>query len=129
MSFRSWCKFFDAAEDYGDAEKILGKTVKSFREEVIIATKVGIRGGYKPNLSRKYLLKAHFNDPNTPVREVIKTLEELVGMGKIRYYGVCHLPYEIIEEYCECEVGNPFSVLAEFSVVNKESYKNLFPFT
>lgn len=73
--------FFDTAEGYGHAEEILGDTVKPFREEIIIGTKVGIREGHKPNLSREYVLKAcedslerlktdyldlyqvHFNDP------------------------------------------------------------------
>jgi len=142
-TFELGVNFFDTAEGYGDAEKILGKAVKSFREEIIIATKVGVRGGYKPNLSRKYILKAcegslkrlktdyidlyqvHFNDPTTPVEEVIETLEELVDRGKIRYYGVGHLPQEIVKEYCE--VGDPFSVLAEFSAVSREAYEKLFP--
>ena len=104
---------------------------------------MGIREGYKPNLSRKYVLKAcdrslkrlktdyidlyqvHFNDPVTPIGEVVKTLEELVDMGKIRYYGVGHLPKEVIKEYCE--IGDLFSVLAEFSAVSRESYESLFP--
>ena len=109
-AFKLGANFFDTAEGYGDAEKILGETVESFREEIIIATKVGIRKGFEPNLSRKYVLKAcdrslkrlktdyidlyqvHFNDPVTPIGEVVKTLEELVDMGKIRYYGIGHLP-------------------------------------
>ena len=142
-AFKLGANFFDTAEGYGDAEKILGETVESFREEIIIATKVGIGEGYKPNLSRKYVLKAcdrslkrlktdyidlyqvHFNDPVTPIGEVVKTLEELVDMGKIRYYGVGHLPKEVIKEYCE--IGDPFSVLAEFSAVSRESYESLFP--
>jgi len=52
-AFKLGVNFFDTAEGYGDAEKILGKTVESFREEIIIATKVGLRKGYEPNLSRK----------------------------------------------------------------------------
>ena len=142
-AFELGVNFFDTAESYGNAEEILGKTVKSFREEVIIATKVGIRGGYKPNLSRKYVLKAcdrslkrlktdyidlyqiHFDDLATPIVEVVNTLEELVDMGKIRHYGVGHLPIEAIKEYCEN--GNPLSALAEFSAVSKESYESLSP--
>lgn len=136
--------FFDTAEGYGHAEHILGEAVKSFREEIIIATKVGIRGGHKPNLSREYILKAckgslkrlktdyidlyqvHFSDPTTPIKETVKVLQELVDNGKIRHYGVGHLSKEVIEQYCE--IGNPFSALVELSLVARESYNNLLPF-
>ncbi|MCD6142785.1 aldo/keto reductase, partial [Thermococcus sp.] len=35
--------FFDTAEAYGNAEQILGEIVKPFREDIYIATKVGVR--------------------------------------------------------------------------------------
>ncbi len=135
--------FFDTAEAYGNAEQILGETVKPFREEVYIATKVGVRRSISPDLSKDYIKKAceeslkrlqtdyidlyqvHFHDPTTPVEETIEALEELVEKGNIRYYGVGHMPLEITEEYCR--LGNPFSVLAEFSAVARESYEKLLP--
>ncbi len=136
--------FFDTAEAYGNAEEILGETVKPFREEVYIATKVGVKSDVKPNLSRDYIKRAceesfrrlqtdyidlyqvHFHDPTTPVEETVEALEKLVEEGKIRYYGVGHLPLDITEEYCR--LGKPFSVLAEFSAVARESYEKLLPF-
>jgi aryl-alcohol dehydrogenase-like predicted oxidoreductase len=142
-AFELGVNFFDTAEAYGNAEEILGKAVKAFRKEIYIATKVGIREGYKPNLSREYIRKAceeslkrlqtdyidlyqvHFNDPNTPMEDTIDVLEELVDKGKIRYYGVCHLPKEVIEDYCK--IGNPFSALVELSAVARESHGNIFP--
>ncbi len=81
--------FFDTAEGYGEGEKILGKAINSFREDVHIATKVGVREGIKPNLSESYIRKAcdrslkqldtdyidlyqvHFHDSTTPVEETI----------------------------------------------------------
>lgn len=135
--------FFDTAEAYGNAEEILGETLKPFREDVYIATKVGIRGSIRPNLSKDYIKKAceeslkrlqtdyidlyqvHFHDPTTPIEETLEALEDLVEEGKIRYYGVGHLPIEVTEEYCR--LGKPFSVLAEFSAVARESYEKLLP--
>lgn len=142
-AFELGVNFFDTAEAYGNAEEILGEAVKAFREEIHIATKVGLREGYKPDLSREYIKKAcveslqrlqtdyidlyqvHFNDPNTPIEETVSVLKELVDEEKIRYYGVCHLPKAVIEDYCK--IGNPFSVLAELSAVARESHENLFP--
>jgi len=135
--------FFDTAEGYGDAERILGDAIKPFRKEVYIATKVGVKGNYKSNLSREYIKRAceeslkrlqtdhidlyqvHFSDPDTPVEETVGALEELASEGKIRYYGVCHLSKEVIEQYCR--IGKPFSVLAELSAVARESRKNFLP--
>ncbi len=37
--------FFDTAEGYGDAERVLGETVKAYRDKIHIATKVGIKDG------------------------------------------------------------------------------------
>jgi len=142
-AFELGVNFFDTAEAYGDAEKILGDAIKLFRQEVCIATKVGVKGDYKPNLSREYILKAcekslkrlqtdyidlyqvHFSDPNTPVVETVGALEELVKAGKIRYYGVCHLSRDVVEQYCR--IGKPFSVLAELSAVAREARENFLP--
>ena len=135
--------FFDTAEAYGDAEQILGETVKPFRQEVYLATKVGVRGGFKPNLSAEYIKRAcegslerlqtdyidlyqvHFDDPETPVEETVGALEELTSEGKIRRYGVGHLPVERVEAYFQA--GKVFSVLMELSAVARESPKKLLP--
>jgi aryl-alcohol dehydrogenase-like predicted oxidoreductase len=140
-AFELGVNFFDTSEAYGKAEEILGEVVRPFREEIFIATKVGIREGHTPSLSEEYVRKAcevslerlqtdyidlyqvHFNDPNTPIRETADALEELVDEGKIHHYGVCHLQKEVIKEYCE--IGNPFSALVELSAVARESYGNL----
>ena len=49
---------FDTAEGYGDAEQILGESVRPFRDDVIVATKVGVRGGSKADLSPAYVTRA-----------------------------------------------------------------------
>lgn len=136
--------FFDTAEGYGDAERILGRVVKPFREEILIATKVGIRQGTKPNLSKNYIYEAcirslrqldtdyidlyqvHFDDPQTPVSETLEALDSLVSEGKIHAYGVGHLPIERVKEYCE--LGSPFSILMELSAVSRKSREELLPF-
>jgi aryl-alcohol dehydrogenase-like predicted oxidoreductase len=135
--------FFDTAEGYGNAEKILGETVKPFRDDILLATKVGIREGIKPNLSKDYIIEAcdlslknlqtdyidiyqiHFDDPATPVEETVAALEELAEKEKIRYYGVGHLPTERVKQYCE--LGDPFTLLMELSAVARKSRDALLP--
>lgn len=135
--------FFDTAYTYGDAERILGEAVKPIRDDIYIATKIGVKQNIKPDLSRKYvknvceeslerlqthyidLYQVHFDDPNTPVKETVGALEELVDDGKIRQYGVGHLPLERVETYCEA--GDIFSVLMELSAVARNSRKTLLP--
>lgn len=125
--------FFDTAHVYGDAERVLGEIVKPYRDEVYVATKIGIKENVRPDLSREYVRKCceeslerlqthyidlyqvHFDDPRTPVDETVHTLNELVDEGKIRVYGVGHLPLERVKEYCD--MGNVFSVLMELSAV------------
>jgi aryl-alcohol dehydrogenase-like predicted oxidoreductase len=137
--------FFDTADTYGtNAEKILGTALRPFRSDVFIATKVGIRDRGQPKLNANYVHQAcedslqrmqidiidlyqiHFDDPNTPIEETVTALEKLVREGKIRRYGLGHLPLEVLKEYSE--VGNPFSVLMELSAVGREARDAVLPF-
>ena len=101
---------FDSADVYskGLAEEILGQAIKGRRDQVIVSTKGSFRMGAGPNdigSSRHYLTRAveaslrrlgtdyidlyqlHGFDAQTPVEEVLQTLDGLVRAGKIRYIG------------------------------------------
>jgi len=101
---------FDSANTYSDglAEEILGKAIAGRRDRVLISTKASFRHGPGPNdigSSRFQLLRAidaslgrlgtdyidlfqlHGFDAMTPVEEVLRTLDDLVRAGKIRYIG------------------------------------------
>ena len=101
---------FDSADVYskGLAEEILGQAIKGRRDQVIVSTKGSFRMGTGPNdlgSSRHYLTRAvegslrrlgtdyidlyqlHGFDAQTPVEEVLQTLDGLVRAGKIRYIG------------------------------------------
>jgi aryl-alcohol dehydrogenase-like predicted oxidoreductase len=101
---------FDSADVYSDgqAEEILGKAIAGRRDQVLISTKASFRNGQGPNdvgSSRFHLLRAvdaslrrlgtdyidlfqlHGFDARTPVEEVLRTLDDLVRAGKIRYIG------------------------------------------
>lgn len=101
---------FDSADNYsgGLAEEILGEAIRGRRDQVIISTKSTFRTGPGPNdvgSSRWRLIRAvdaslrrlgtdyidlyqlHGFDAQTPVEEVLHTLDDLVVAGKIRYIG------------------------------------------
>ena len=101
---------FDSADGYGggDAEQILGQTIKGRRDKVLISTKATFPTGSGPNevgSSRFHLLETverslrrlgtdyidlfqlHGFDAKTPVEETLRVLDDLVTAGKIRYIG------------------------------------------
>lgn len=101
---------FDSADNYSDglAEEILGKAIQGHRDEVLISTKATFRVGAGPNdvgSSRQHLLRScegalrrlgtdhidlyqlHAFDALAPVEEVLRTLDDLVRSGKVRYIG------------------------------------------
>ncbi|HEV7672724.1 MAG TPA: aldo/keto reductase [Thermoanaerobaculia bacterium] len=101
---------FDSADVYsqGRAEEILGQAIKGRRDQVLLSTKGSFRTGQGPNdvgSSRHYLTRAveaslrrlgtdyldlyqlHGFDATTSVEEALRTLDDLVRAGKIRYLG------------------------------------------
>ena len=135
--------FFDTADVYGPGEEVLGRAVAPFRGEVWIATKVGASADGKPNCSRAHVLAScdkslqrlgaeridlyqiHMNDPHTPVAETVGALAELKAAGKIRHYGVGHLPLSRVAEYAE--TGHVFSLLTELSAVSRGALDAALP--
>ncbi|MDI7248302.1 MAG: aldo/keto reductase [Bacillota bacterium] len=135
--------FFDTADAYGNAESILGEIVHDFRGDIHIATKVGVVSGASVDLSPARVTKAceeslerlgtdyidlyqvHFDDPKTPVEDVVGALGSLVASGKIRHYGVGHLPADKVARYAE--IGRPLSVLMELSAAARDARAKLLP--
>ncbi len=135
---------FDTAATYGDeAEKLLGEVVSPVREDVIISTKIGMGEDGKPSLSYEDVKNAcensldrlstdyidiylvHFDDPETSVEETINALDDLKKEGKIKHYGVSHLPTKRVEEYLK--KGDVSFCLMELSAVSRKSRKELLP--
>lgn len=99
---------FDTANVYsgGAAEEILGKAIAGMRDKVLLSTKATFKMSDGPNdygSSRQHLIKSceeslkrlktdyidiyhmHGFDGVTPVEETLKTLENLIQSGKVRY--------------------------------------------
>jgi aryl-alcohol dehydrogenase-like predicted oxidoreductase len=100
--------FFDTADTYGNwaSETLLGRALGRRRHEVVIATKFGSRvppgsrggsrgyviGAVEASLQRlgtDYidLYQMHIPDPETPIEETLRALDDLVSAGKVRYLG------------------------------------------
>ncbi|MEH7094284.1 aldo/keto reductase family protein [Neobacillus vireti] len=114
--------FFDTANVYmrGEAEIVVGKALKKYvRDSYVLATKVFWPMGDGPNdrgLSRKHVIEqchaslkrlntdyvdiyyCHRYDPETPLEETLRALDDLVRQGKILYVGVSEWTAEQISE-------------------------------
>jgi aryl-alcohol dehydrogenase-like predicted oxidoreductase len=101
---------FDTADVYsnGLSEEILGQALAGRRDQALISTKATFRMGAGPNevgSSRHHLVHSceaslrrlktdyldiytmHGFDAQTPVEETLRTLDDLVQSGKVRYIG------------------------------------------
>ncbi|WP_240415379.1 aldo/keto reductase family protein [Paenibacillus periandrae] len=104
--------FFDTANAYnrGASEIVVGEALKNYaRESYVIATKLYFPMGDGPNdkgLSRKHIVEqceaslkrlgadyidlyqCHRFDPEVPLEETLRALDDLVSQGKVLYAGV-----------------------------------------
>jgi aryl-alcohol dehydrogenase-like predicted oxidoreductase len=104
--------FFDTAQAYGPLtnEELVGEALVPLREQVVIATKFGIRidpSGQQVVDSRPELIKQsaedslkrlraeaidlfyqHRVDPNVPIEDVAGAVKELIQEGKVKHFGM-----------------------------------------
>lgn len=129
IAYENGINFFDNAEVYalGESEKMMGRVLKTKsweRSSYVVSSKAffGSRGKEnKPNqtgLSRKHLVEAchealtrmqleyldlyycHRPDRNTPIEEVVWTMNQLMQQGKILYWGTSEwTAAEIVEAH------------------------------
>jgi aryl-alcohol dehydrogenase-like predicted oxidoreductase len=149
--------FIDTADVYsawvagnkgGESETIIGKWIhqKRNRDKLVIATKVGaeIDSSHK-GLKKSYILSeveeslnrlqtdyidlyfTHFDDPDTPIEEVLEAYQQLIKEGKIRYIGVSNMSPERIINSLEISKTNnlpSYTVLQpEYNLYDRESYE------
>lgn len=111
-AFELGVNLFDTANVYrrGEAEEVVGRALRGIdRDDYVLATKVYFPMDDGPNdrgLSRKHifeqchrslarlqvdyvdLYQCHRPDPETPVAETLRALDDLVAQGKVLYVGV-----------------------------------------
>ena len=146
---------FDTADGYGNrggSETQLGEVLGAKRRDIVLATKFGwpmddigvLRGG-----SRRYLMRAvedslrrlktdwidlyqfHTPDPETPLEETLRALDDLVRQGKVRYVGCSNfLAYRLAKALGRSEtlgLARFDSIQPRYNLLFREFERELFP--
>ena len=154
QAFDMGCTFFDTAECYigenadGSTscnEELVGKALAPIRDQVVIATKCGVRHegrmlvmDSRPETIRRSvegslkrlgtdhidLYYQHRIDPNIPAEDVAGTMSELIWEGKILYWGISETDENYLRRaHAVCPVTavqNRYSMMARW-------HEKLFP--
>lgn len=112
LALDSGINLIDTADVYsrGESETLLGNALKGIRDEIVLATKARLpmsdnnfnrSGATRLNIMREVegslkrlqtdhidLYQIHGWDSNTPLEETLRTLDDLVRQGKVRYIGL-----------------------------------------
>jgi aryl-alcohol dehydrogenase-like predicted oxidoreductase len=148
--------FFDTADMYsnrGGSETAMGEALKgSKRQKIVLATKCGMLmddAGKMKGASRRYIMSAveaslkrlqtdyidlyqvHQVDPLTPIEETLRTLDDLVRSGKVRYIGLSNHPAWMVVEAQEtarrCNLNAFVSCQDEYSLLIRDADRELMP--
>ncbi len=154
--------FLDCANIYGPmddrahigrSEIILGKAIKGKRDNLVITSKVGSAVGSGANdrgLSRKHILReidgtlrrlqtdhvdiylTHIDDPDTPLDETVRALDDIVRSGKARYVGCCNSEaWKVCRALWVADTHNAYPYVCvqnPYSLLNRQLEQQMFPF-
>jgi diketogulonate reductase-like aldo/keto reductase len=125
--------FIDTAESYGKghSEELVGRAIEGIRDNVFIATKVSPEHlsydallqsaeGSLRRLNTDYidLYQVHWPNPQVPINETIRAMEQLVRERKIRYIGVSNFSLKELKE--------AQAAISEYEIVSIQVEYNLF---
>lgn len=146
----------DTSDSYGvngGSEITLGEVLGDRRKDVVLATKfaspLNREKSNRYNGSRGYIMNAvedslrrlktdyidlyqyHFPDPQTPVEETLRALDDLVKQGKVRYLGCSNLPaWMLVDASWTSRHHNLHSLQstqAEYNLISRTAETELFP--
>lgn len=150
-AFENGITFLDTADSYGFGgnEELVGAAIAPFRDNVRIATKVGVvRNRDTPNIvsingTPDYIRQQctsslkklgipiidlyylHHIDPNTPIEDTIQAMAQLVTEGKIRHIGLGEMRTDDIRR---AHAVHPIcAVQTEYSLFSREAEEQLLP--
>lgn len=141
---------FDTADQYGVGknEELVGRALKSVRQQINIATKFGfVRDEtgkvIEINGSKEYVKKAceaslrrlntdyidlyylHRIDPRVPIEETIGAMKELVEEGKVRHIGLSEASSQTIKR---AQKVHPIAALqTEYSIWSRDIEEEILP--
>jgi len=140
--------FFDTAEMYGPFtnEELLGEALAPYRDQVVIATKFGIKiqdgkqvQDSSPNQIRKAvegslkrlntevidLYYQHRVDANVPIEEVAIVMKDLISEGKIKHWGLSEAGVQTIRR---AHAVQPITAIqSEYSLWYRRPEEELLP--
>jgi voltage-dependent potassium channel beta subunit len=148
--------FLDTADVYaaGKAESLLGSVIRDYkRSDLVIATKAYFRMSDNPNdrgLSRKHLFESlhkslgrlgtdyvdifqcHRFDPDVPVAETVRAMDDLIRQGKALYWGVSMWSAEQLREAIRIAdatgASRPISNQPEYNLLERSIEESVMPF-
>jgi len=148
--------FVDTADAYsrGESEEVVGKALKGRRDDVVLATKVGLPMGDDFNqrgASRRWIMtevenslrrlqtdyidlyQIHRPDPGTDIEDTLAALSDLIHAGKVRAIGSSSMPAsDIVEAQWVAERRGLERFRAEqppYSILNRGIETEVLPVT
>lgn len=141
QAFDSGVTLFDTADIYGlgKSESLLGEVLRTRRDQVVYATKFGVRrmgdstvydnspvwireaaeGSLRRlQTDRIDLYQLHYWDRSTPLGDIVTTLQDLVCEGKIRSFGITNLDPSAISDR---PVAGLVSFSMEYNLLRQEA--------
>jgi len=146
--------FLDTANIYsrGRSEDIVGRAIQGHREEIVLATKVRSPMDDGPNeqgLSRKHIMHQveeslrrlqtdyidlyylHCWDEATDLEETLRTLDDLIHAGKVRYWGISNFTgWQIALAVAIAEregLAPPVAVQPQYSLIVRDIEREVLP--
>lgn len=158
INFVDTANFYGKRQDIdhigdGLGEQIIGEILKGKRDQVILATKVGMRmseGKMGEGLSRQHIMQeidhslqrlqtdyidlyqVHEFDPHTPLEETLSILHELVQQGKVRAIGCSNFAVDQLRaanDISNYHHQTPFtSIQSQFNLLARSVEHTVFPY-
>jgi 1-deoxyxylulose-5-phosphate synthase len=134
------------------AERILGRALAGWRDDVVIATKSCVEVGPGVNdrgLSRRHIIQqvenslrrletdyidlyyAHNPDPDTPLEQTLSVYDDLVRQGKLRYVGLSNHPaWQLMHALWIADdrrLQAPVCAQVKYSLIDRAAERELVP--
>lgn len=151
-AYEAGINFFDMADVYagGESERMMGKSLAEFpRHTLVLSSKVFWPASKDVNdrgLSRKHLMESierslkrigtdyldiyfcHRFDPETPIEETARAMDDLVHQGKILYWGTSEwTDTQLLEAHHLCEKRNLYRPQVEqplYNLIERTRFEN-----
>lgn len=144
----------DTANGYcgGESERIIGEAMRDRRSQAILSTKAGLpvrEGVYGHGTSRHHLMQelenslkrlatdyidlyyVHTFDPATPLEETLRTLDDMVRAGKVRYIAASNYEaWELMKALGVSQRNNLASFIgiqSSYSLADRTPERDLVP--